>query len=327
MIGCGDVAEVKSGPGFYKARNSELVAVMRRNGSLAADYAKRHNVPRWHDDADAIIEAPDIDAVYIATHTDTHHAYTLRCAAAGKPVYVEKPMGLDAAQCADMISACKAHGVPLWVGFYRRALPRVLAVKDLVQRGAIGDVRMVTVRQLKRSPSKEVVASDAIAWRTDPSRGGGIFVEAACHTLDMLDFILGPIEHVRGFADNQAKAFAGEDAVVASFSFERGVYGSGAWCYSADRDEEYNEILGSKGSIRFSSFSPVPIRLTRENATEEIAIGDPPHVHQPLIQTIVDELNGQGQCPSTGETALRTALVMDAILREFRDGGRALRST
>jgi predicted dehydrogenase len=86
MIGCGDVAEVKSGPGFYKARDSQLVAVMRRNGALAADYARRHNVPRWHDDADLIINASDIDAIYIATLTDSHHDYTLRCAAAGKPV-------------------------------------------------------------------------------------------------------------------------------------------------------------------------------------------------------------------------------------------------
>ena len=84
MIGCGDVAEVKSGPGFYKARNSRLVAVMRRNGTLAADFARRHGVARWHDDADAIIGADDIDAVYVATLPDTHRDYTLRCAAAGK---------------------------------------------------------------------------------------------------------------------------------------------------------------------------------------------------------------------------------------------------
>ena len=71
MIGCGDVTEKKSGPGFAKAAHSELVAVMRRNGALAADYARRHGVARWHDDADAIIGAPDIDAVYIATLTDT----------------------------------------------------------------------------------------------------------------------------------------------------------------------------------------------------------------------------------------------------------------
>ena len=69
MIGCGDVAEVKSGPGFYKADHSALVAVMRRNGRLAEDYAKRHGVGRWSDDAEDIIRAPDIDAVYIATLT------------------------------------------------------------------------------------------------------------------------------------------------------------------------------------------------------------------------------------------------------------------
>jgi predicted dehydrogenase len=318
MIGCGDVAEVKSGPGFYKARDSQLVAVMRRNGALAADYARRHNVPRWHDDADLIINASDIDAIYIATLTDSHHEYTLRCARAGKPVYVEKPMALDAMQCAEMIGACKAHRVPLWVGYYRRALPRFLAVRDLVAEGAIGDVRTVTVRQLKRSPSKDELESAAIAWRSDPLRGGGIFFEAACHTLDALDFIIGPIKEVRAFTDNQAHAYPSEDMIVAAFSFDNGVYGGGGWCYSADQDEEYNEIVGSRGSIRFSTFSPVPIRLTRGSGVEEIAIADPPHVHQPLIQSIVDELHGEGKCPSTGDTALRTAQVMDAILREFR---------
>jgi len=80
MIGCGDVAEIKSGPGFYKADHSRLAAVMLRNGRLASDYARRHDVPRWHDDADAIIDDPDIDVVYIATLTNSHREYTLRCA-------------------------------------------------------------------------------------------------------------------------------------------------------------------------------------------------------------------------------------------------------
>ena len=55
IIGCGNVTEVKSGPAFAKAQGSRLVAVMRRNGALAQDYAKRHNVPRWYDNADALI--------------------------------------------------------------------------------------------------------------------------------------------------------------------------------------------------------------------------------------------------------------------------------
>ena len=72
MIGAGDVTEVKSGPGFYKATNSTLVAVMRRDGKLAQDYAQRHGVPRWYDDADALINDPEVDAVYIATPHPAH---------------------------------------------------------------------------------------------------------------------------------------------------------------------------------------------------------------------------------------------------------------
>lgn len=319
MIGCGDVAEVKSGPGFYKAGHSQLAAVMRRNGALAADFARRHNVSRWHDDADAIIGAPDIDAVYIATLTDSHRDYALRCAAAGKAVYVEKPMGMNHAECVEMIAACRAAGVPLWVGYYRRALPRFLAVRELIANGAIGDVRMVVTRQFQQLPPAAQLEGSSLPWRIDPAlSGGGFFFEMACHHLDFLDYLFGPVESVRAFADNQAGAYRPEDVVVASMRFASGIYASGAWCFSSDVDEEYNEIIGTRGRIRYSSVNPVPIVVSRGATREEIAIGDPSHVHQPLIQSIVDELNGNGHCPSTGESAARTAWVMDEILDEFR---------
>ncbi len=67
IIGCGDVTEVKSGPGFQRAQRSALVAAMRRDRAAAADYARRHGVPRFYDDAAALIADPDVDAVYVAT--------------------------------------------------------------------------------------------------------------------------------------------------------------------------------------------------------------------------------------------------------------------
>jgi len=323
MIGCGDVAEVKSGPGFYKARDSALAAVMRRNGALAQDFARRHQVPRWHDDAQAILSARDIDAVYVATLTNTHHEYTLRAAAAGKPVYVEKPMAMTHAQCLEMIGACKSAGVPLWVGYYRRALPRFIKVRELLEEGAIGRVRMALVRQLQRLPAPGELAGGAVPWRVDPElSGGGFFVEAVGHTLDILDYFLGPIDAVRGFAANQAGAYRPEDLVSASWRHAGGAYGNGAWSFAADVDEEMNEIVGEKGRIRFSTYRPVPIELSRGQSVERFDVGDPPHVHQPLIQSIVDELNGRGTCPSTGETAARTAWVMDRVLEDFRALGR-----
>jgi len=149
--------------------------------------------------------------------------------------------------------------------------------------------------------------------------GGGFFFEGGCHTFDFLDFLFGPIADVRAFAGNQGGAYRPEDAVTATYRFASGVFGSGTWCYTADCEDEYNEIAGSRGRIRFSTTAPAPIRIFRGEAMEEVPIGDPEHVHQPLIQTIVDELNGSGACPSTGESGARTARVMEAILGEFRE--------
>ena len=328
MIGCGEVAEMKSGPGFIRARNSQLLAVADRNATRAEGFAKRHGVGRWHTDADAIIGAADVDAVYVATRTDSHRDLAIRCAAAGKPVLVEKPMAMSHAQGLEMVEACKAAKVPLWVAYYRRALARFIAVRDLVQSGAIGPVRMVISRHFQQLPTPEDLRGPFWSWRLDPAvSGGGFFFEAIGHTLDILDFILGPIESIRAFADNQAGAYPPEDIVSASYRFASGAYGSGAWCFATDCDDEYNEIVGASGRIRFSTFPPlsppsgrppVPIRIVRGDSVEEMPVADPPYVHQPLIQTIVDELSGSGRCPSTPDSALRTARVIDDTLAEFR---------
>ena len=100
IIGCGDVTEVKSGPGFQKAAGSALVAVMRRDRAKAEDYAKRHGVPRAHGTAADLIHDPDVDAVYIATTPSSHCELALQVAAAGKPCLVEKPMAVTHADCA-----------------------------------------------------------------------------------------------------------------------------------------------------------------------------------------------------------------------------------
>ena len=146
IIGVGNVTEGKSGPGFQQAERSELVAVMRRNGDLAADYARRHDVPRWYDDADELINDPEVDAVYVATPPDSHREYVVRVAQAGKPVYVEKPMARTAPECEDMISACDEAGVGLFVAYYRRAMPRFATVKELLDNGRIGQLRSVSIR-------------------------------------------------------------------------------------------------------------------------------------------------------------------------------------
>ena len=134
IIGCGDVTELKSGQAFNKVPNSSLVAVMRRDAEKAADYARRHQVPTWYDDAEALINDPNVNAIYVATPPDSHADYAIRAMRAGKPVYVEKPMALNSAECEAMNQVSRETGVPLFVAFYRRALPYFLKVKELIDQ-------------------------------------------------------------------------------------------------------------------------------------------------------------------------------------------------
>jgi predicted dehydrogenase len=316
IIGCGDVTEVKSGPGFQKAENSALVAVMRRDEERAKDYAQRHNVPKWYDNADDLINDPEVDAVYIATPPAFHKEYTLKCARAGKTVYVEKPMALNYLETQEMIDACKKAEVPLFVAYYRRGLPRFVKVKELIESGAIGEVRFVTVRNYEKA--KIQPGDTNLPWRVIPElSGGGIFMDIGCHTLDILDFILGPIKEAKGNLGNQGGLYKADDIVTASFVFDSGVQGTGLWCFTAYEDYDMNEIVGSKGKISFSTFGSEPIQLVTEEGMTEFPMENPRHIQQPLIQTVVDELNGKQICPSHGESGARTNWVMDQITKDY----------
>ena len=314
IIGCGDVTEVKSGPGFQKAERSRLVAVMRRNGELARDYARRHDVPRWYDSAEALLADAEVDAVYVATPPHAHKDYTVMAAQAGKPVYVEKPMALCVADCQRMIAACRTADVKLFVAYYRRTLPRFLKVKEIVETGLIGEPRAVTVALYRPHPTSRGGAD----WRVDPAvAGGGRFVDLGSHTLDFLDFLLGPVRTAHGLAINRTKQYAAEDTVAAVFEFASGVEGTGLWWFASPTAVDRTDILGTRGRVSFASFDDAPVLLETAGRTTAFPIPHPPHVQQPLIQAVVDDLNGIGRCPSTGESAARTTWVMDHILASY----------
>jgi predicted dehydrogenase len=318
MIGCGEVCELKSGPAFQKAEGSRLVALMRRNAEKAEDFAQRHGVERWYSDAGKLVSDPGVDAVYVATPPDSHAELAILAARAGKPVYVEKPLSRSAKESETILRACREARVPLFVAYYRRQLPRFLAIRELLDSGEIGRVRQVNLSLLRPAP----LLDEPLPWRFLPERsGGGKFVDLGSHMLDFLDFVLGPAEEVRGIAGKQGVPHEAEDAVSALISYPKEVQAMGQWAFSAEADSEYHdrfEFYGSRGRLSFSFFRVEPLCLETPDGSREIPVEDPPHIQQPLIQSIVDELRGKGQCPSTGESALRTDRVMDRILENWR---------
>lgn len=322
IIGAGNVCEVKSGPAMQLAEGSSLVAVMRRNAEKAADFARRHNVPKWYSDADALINDPDINAIYIATPPDTHEYYTLKAAAAGKAVYVEKPMARTYQECQNMVEACRQADVPLFVAFYRRSLPMYLKVKEIIESGLLGDIRFVEIKIQKPLHPDIVWAShQADNWRILPEvAGGGYFYDLASHQLDLLDFFFGKIILAQGIAQNQAGIYPAEDIVLGTFCFENGVMGQGTWSFNAPQSSELEKttIYGSKGYVAYTYFSDFHIELKLDGQEiQRFSYEMPKHIQQPHIQSIVDELRGQGACPCKGSDGARTNWVMGQICQRI----------
>jgi predicted dehydrogenase len=314
IIGCGDVTEVKSGPGFSRADGSRLVAVMRRDGVLAADYARRHGVARSYDSADALIADPEVDAVYIATPPSSHADYALAAAAAGKPAYVEKPMARHVPECDRMVAAFERAGLPLFVAYYRRRLPCFMKVADLLGTGALGRLTGITYRLAEPHHRKGGM------WRTDAAvAGAGHFLDVGSHALDLLDYLLGPLADVAGSAANLASDYDAEDNVALTFR-AGGAQGSMSWNFASNVSDDTMVLSGTDGQVTFPMFTSRPVRLEDASGVRLFDLPYPPHVGQPLIQSAVDDLLGRGECPSTGESARRTSRVMDGVLDAYYGG-------
>lgn len=317
IIGAGNVCEVKSAPAMNIVPDSEIVAVMRRNGELAKDYAERHRIAKWYDQVEPLINDPEVNAVYIATPPDSHAELTIMAAKAGKPVYVEKPMARNHSETLTMIDACQEAGVPLYVAYYRRALPNFLKIRDLINDGAIGEVRFVQVQMFKPLLS-EINSNQGRNWRLTPEiSGGGHFFDLACHQLDFLDFLFGPVANVSSYAGNQAKISDAEDIVSGSFVFANGVIGSGIWCFSTGKvsERDFTTIVGSRGQIEYKTFGdPTVVLTTDSKGREEFLFKYPDHIQEPLIKLVVGDLMGTAICPSTGISGARTSWVMDKMV-------------
>jgi predicted dehydrogenase len=294
---------------------------MRRNASLAEDYAQKHNIPKWYSDADQLINDPEINAIYIATPPDTHALYAIRAMQAGKPVYVEKPMARNYHECQKMIRVSEETGMPLFVAYYRRTLPAFLKVKELIADGIIGKPLTVNIRLHKSVPERDT-SPEKNTWHVNPEiAGAGYFYDLASHQFDYLDFVFGPITQVHGIARNLAGLYAAEDTVSASYTFASGVCGTGSWCFvvSKGNEEDLLEINGTKGKLSLSSFRHGDVKLTTSEGTVSFSFQNPENIQHNLIRQVVQNLRGETDCVSTGYSAARTSRVLGKIVEEYYD--------
>ena len=317
FIGCGEVTEKKSGPAFNEVPGSQVVAVMSRSEKKARSYAERHHIRKWYTDAQELIDDPDVNAVYIATPPSSHATFAIMAMKDGKPVYFEKPLAASYNDCIRINRISEQTGVPCFVAYYRRYLPYFQKVKEIIQSGGIGDVINVQVRFSVPPRDLDYHSGKEMPWRLQPDiSGGGYFYDLAPHQIDILQDLFGVITRAHGYPANRAHLYEAEDTISACFFFESGIPGSGSWCFVGHESakEDCIEIIGDKGSLSFSVFNYEPIRLINSEGKKDIVVPNPPYVQLPIIQKVIEDLQGIGICECTAISATPTNWVLDRIL-------------
>jgi 1,5-anhydro-D-fructose reductase (1,5-anhydro-D-mannitol-forming) len=313
IIGCGDVCEVKSGPAFNKVSNSKLHAVMRRNLDKARDFAERHKVPKYYSDAAELVNDPQINAIYIATPPSSHESYLEMALKAGKSVYVEKPVTINSASVQRMLEMEKNYDSKVSVAHYRRGLPLFNKIKALVNDDAIGNVKLILLRTLQ-PPVSKIITRTEDNWRIDPDiSGGGLFHDLSPHQLDIMYWIFGVPQQVYVQSANQGKQYNAPDLTMVQIAFANDIYFDGVWNFNVAEAAATDscEIIGDKGTIRFSFFRVSTIEVVTSTGTEIVELEYPVNIQQPHINNVVKFFRGEGANPCSLEEAMVTMKVMD----------------
>ena len=316
IIGCGDVCEVKSGPAFNKIANSKLAAVMRRNKDKAKDFARRHGVPKYYGDAAELINDDEVNAIYIATPPSSHESYVDMALKAGKPVYVEKPVTVNSASLQRMMVMEEKYSGKVSVAHYRRGLSLFKNVKQLVEDKALGKIKLVLLRTLQ-PPSSKIIAKTADNWRINPEiSGGGLFHDLSPHQLDIMYWVFGKPAEIRVMTANQGKLYDAPDLTIVNILFSNDIYFNGVWNFGINEaaTEDLCEIIGDKGTLRFSFFRVSKIELITETGAQTKDMDYPINIQEPHINNVVKFFRGEAENPCTLGDALVTMQIMDRAI-------------
>ena len=318
FLGCGKVVRTKSGDAFRNVPNSTIEVIRRRNLDAAKESAEYFGAPYWCDRIEELL-ASEIDAVYIATPPGLHYEQAMACLNAGKAVYLEKPFARNYTEAKQLTEAFEEAGVPLYIGHYRRALPRFLKIREMLKSNIIGDVTDIDFYLNRIFSQKEADNS----WLYNPVlSGGGKYYDIAPHTVDIIQFLFGNITEVQGSARNLGVGCPLENVVEMTFVTEKGVNGIARFCCVADEKSDRMHVTGTKGTMEFSVHGKTDVIVKDENGTilEQFDLPDPKAVEESMVQSVVEDLLGISKCESKAKDVLVTYKIIDEVLNEFYGG-------
>lgn len=330
LVGCGRIAQSHFAALKQHAGRAELVAVCDNEPAALETAAREQQVPGF-DSLDALLAGSDADLVVLATPSGLHPRQAIKVAHAGRHVLSEKPMATKWDEGVEMVRVCRDTGVKLFVVKQNRLNGTLQLLKRAVDLRRFGRIAMVNVNVFWTRPQSYY---DAAPWRGRWDLDGGAFMNQASHYVDMVDWLVGPVDNVHAYTATLARDIEAEDTGVMSLRLRSGALASiNVTMLTHGRNFEGSiTILGERGTVRIGGVAVNRIEHWEFDTPHEDdakvsqasygieSVYGPGH---PLYyDNVIRTLRGEAHAEVDGYEGLRSLEVLIAAYRSARDGVR-----
>ncbi|MFN9503661.1 MAG: Gfo/Idh/MocA family protein [Rubrivivax sp.] len=330
LVGCGRISANHIAALQQHEARAELVAVCDKNPEALAKACAATGAPGF-DSLDSLLAHSDADVVTLATPSGLHPQQAIRCAQAGFHVVSEKPMATKWEEGVAMVRACRDAGVKLFVVKQNRLNSTLPLLKRAIDAGRFGRIHLVTVNVFWTRPQSYY---DAAPWRGRWDLDGGAFMNQASHYVDMVDWLVGPVDNVHAYTATQLRQIEAEDSGVMSLRLRSGALASinVTMLTHAKNLEGSITVLGEHGTVRVGGLAvnriehwafekPLPEDdLVQQASTQPTSVYG--FGHPLYYANVIDTLRGDAHAEVDGYEGLRSLEVIIAAYRSARDGVR-----
>jgi UDP-N-acetyl-2-amino-2-deoxyglucuronate dehydrogenase len=330
LAGCGRIAANHVAAIERHADRAELVALCDPDAAAVAAAAERTGAQAFAGYR-AMLAASDADCVILSTPSGLHPQQAIEAAQAGRHVMTEKPMATRWADGLAMVRACDEAGVRLFVVKQNRRNRTLQLLRQALQLGRFGRIYMVTVNVFWSRPQSYY---DSAPWRGTWEFDGGAFMNQASHYIDLLDWLIGPVESVMAYTGTLARNIEVEDTGVAALRWRNGAMGSvNVTMLAHPKNFEGSiTVLGEHGTVRIGGVAVNQIEHWMFAAPHEMDA----HIDDASYQTssvygfghplyydnVIRTLRGECEPETDGREGLKSLELLIAMYRSARDGKR-----
>ncbi|EID0062654.1 Gfo/Idh/MocA family oxidoreductase [Vibrio vulnificus] len=326
VVGCGRISKNHFGSIEQLGEEFELVAVCDNNPVVLSEHCERYDVPGYLS-LDELLVSEQMDLVTLCTPSGLHASQTIKAAKAGVHVITEKPMATKWADGLAMVKACEDVGVKLFVVKQNRRNSTLQLLKRAVTEKRFGKIHMVHLNVFWTRPQEYY---DRAAWSGTWHMDGGAFMNQATHYVDLMHWLIGPVETIHAMTSTY-RDIEVEDTGVVNIKWRNGALGSMAvtMCTYPNNLEGSITILGEKGTARIGGVAVNEIQeWTFDEAKEydqEIAKANYQTTsvygfgHPPYFKNVADVLRGNAEPETDGREGLKSLELLISIYRSDRD--------